>query len=92
MIDASTVRPGRILYMYRPTNSAIGIVQAMVNVPHDEPGTSRTAPAGQRDRRCRRRRDVDAVGAGSATFRSNASLIGIAGLPSFQSSVEPGGT
>src|SRR4051794_41859378 len=45
MSDASTTRPFRILYMYRPTNSAIGMVQAMVNVPQDEPGTSRTAPA-----------------------------------------------
>jgi hypothetical protein len=32
--------------MYKPTNSAIGIVQAMVNVPQDEPGTRRDAPAG----------------------------------------------
>ena len=47
MIDASITRPGRILYMYRPTNSAIGIVQAMVNVPQEEPGTRRTAPAGR---------------------------------------------
>src|SRR4051794_8829878 len=46
MIDASITRPGRILYMYRPMNRAIGIVQAMVNVPHEEPGTRRTAPAG----------------------------------------------
>ena len=32
--------------MYQPTNSAIGIVQAMVNVPHELPGTSRLASSG----------------------------------------------
>ena len=32
-------------YMYKPTNSAIGIVQAIVNVPHELPGTSRTDDA-----------------------------------------------
>src|SRR5262245_38323250 len=37
--DASTTLPLRILYMYRATKSAIGIVQAMLNMPHDEPGT-----------------------------------------------------
>src|SRR5439155_25781860 len=46
MSDASTIRPLRILYMYRPTNRAMGMVQAIVNVPHDEPGTRRTAPGG----------------------------------------------
>src|SRR5436309_699302 len=35
--DASTTRPLRMRYMYKPTNSAIGIVQAMVNVPHELP-------------------------------------------------------
>ncbi len=35
MSDASTTFPLRMRYMHRPTNSAIGIVQAMVNVPHD---------------------------------------------------------
>ena len=34
--------------MYRPTNSAIGIVQAMVKVPQELPGISCTQPsAGQ---------------------------------------------
>ena len=33
--------------MYQPTNSAIGIVQAIVNVPHELPGTSRLAPSGR---------------------------------------------
>ena len=33
--------------MYQPTNSAIGIVQAIVNVPHELPGTSRSAFCGQ---------------------------------------------
>src|SRR4051812_30933301 len=47
MRDASTTCPGRILYMYRPTNSAIGIVSAMVNVPHELPGTTRTASGGK---------------------------------------------
>src|SRR6266576_3091168 len=46
MIDASTTCPGRILYIHNPTSSAIGIVQAMVNVPQCDPGTSRTDPAG----------------------------------------------
>src|SRR3954471_8944854 len=31
--------------MYRPTSSAIGIVQAIVNVPQELPGTRRTALA-----------------------------------------------
>src|SRR5436309_1219211 len=44
--EASTTRPLRNRYMYQPTNSAIGIVQAMVNVPHELPGTSRVAPLG----------------------------------------------
>src|SRR3954453_19262101 len=44
--EASTTRPLRNLYMYQPTNSAIGIVQAIVNVPHELPGTSRRAFAG----------------------------------------------
>ncbi len=33
--------------MYQPTKSAIGIVQAIVNVPHELPGTSRLAPSGK---------------------------------------------
>src|SRR2546423_217737 len=43
MIDASTMRPGRILYMYNPTNSAMGIVQAIVKVPQLLPGVTRAA-------------------------------------------------
>src|SRR5262252_7988047 len=45
MSDASRIFPLRILYMYQPTNSAIGIVQAMVNVPQELPGTSCVTPA-----------------------------------------------
>src|SRR3954452_24109075 len=45
--DASTVFPGRNLDMYQPTNSAIGIVQAIVNVPQELPGTSRLASFGR---------------------------------------------
>src|SRR4051794_6425604 len=45
--EASTTLPLRNRYMYQPTNSAIGIVQAMVNVPHELPGTSRLAPLGR---------------------------------------------
>src|SRR5262245_7121251 len=45
--DASMTRPLRILYMYRPTNRAIGMVQKIVNVPHDDPGTGSTVPAGR---------------------------------------------
>src|SRR5262249_9441874 len=45
--DASTTRPLRILYMYSPTNSAIGMVQAMVNVPQLLPGTTCTLPGGR---------------------------------------------
>ncbi len=32
--------------MYKPTNRAMGMVQAMVKMPHDEPGTSCTQPSG----------------------------------------------
>ena len=32
--------------MYKPTKSAIGIVQAIVNVPHELPGTSISRPGG----------------------------------------------
>jgi hypothetical protein len=46
MIEASTTFPFRNRYMYQPTSSAIGIVQAIVNVPQELPGTSRLAPAG----------------------------------------------
>ncbi len=38
--EASTTRPLRILYIYNPTTSAIGTVQAMVNVPHELPATA----------------------------------------------------
>ena len=47
MSDASTTFPLRNRYMYQPTNSAIGIVQAIVNVPHELPGTSRRASSGR---------------------------------------------
>src|SRR3954468_16646013 len=40
MSDASTTRPGRMRYIHSPTSRAIGIVQAMVNVPHELPGTT----------------------------------------------------
>ena len=33
--------------MYQPTKSAIGIVQAIVNVPHELPGTSPPGVLGQ---------------------------------------------
>ena len=36
--DASVTRPGRMRYIHRLTSSAIGIVQAMVNVPQALPG------------------------------------------------------
>src|SRR5690242_11838380 len=41
MMEASTVFPGRNLYIHRPTSRAIGIVQAIVKVPQEEPGTMR---------------------------------------------------
>ena len=44
--DASTTCPLRILYMYRPIKSAIGTVQAIVNVPQELPATNCFAPAG----------------------------------------------
>ena len=47
MIDASTTRPGRMLYIHKPTNRAIGMVQAMVNVPQEEPGTVCEHPDGK---------------------------------------------
>ena len=40
------MRPGRSLCIHRPTSKAIGIVQAMVNAPHDDPGTTCLVPAG----------------------------------------------
>ena len=40
MMLASAIFPGRIRYIQSPTNSAIGIVMAIVNVPH---GLSRKA-------------------------------------------------
>src|SRR6516164_6881402 len=46
MIDASTTLPLRSRYMYRPTNRAIGIVQAIVNVPQELPGMTTRAPSG----------------------------------------------
>ena len=46
MIEASSVLPGRSLNMYRPMNNAMGMVQAIVNVPQEEPGTTRTASLG----------------------------------------------
>src|SRR5690348_13225257 len=45
--DASATRPGRMRYIHRPTNRAIGTVQAMVNVPHELPGTICLDPAGR---------------------------------------------
>ena len=39
--------PLRMRYIHRPTNRAIGIVQAMVNVPQELPGTTWTHPAGR---------------------------------------------
>src|SRR3954464_15713573 len=45
--EASTTLPLRNRYMYQPTNRAIGIVQAIVNVPHELPGTSRLASLGR---------------------------------------------
>src|SRR3954470_13962671 len=44
---ASTTSPLRKRYMYQPTNRAIGMVQAIVNVPQELPGTSRLAPSGR---------------------------------------------
>src|SRR6478736_1759041 len=44
--EASRILPLRSLYMYSPTKSAIGIVQAIVNVPQELPGTSCVTPAG----------------------------------------------
>src|SRR5476651_373323 len=47
MIEASTTRPLRSLYMYSPMNSAIGTVHAIVNVPQELPGTAWVTPAGR---------------------------------------------
>src|SRR4051812_45651595 len=77
-IEASTTFPGRILYIHKPTSSAMGIVQAMVKVPQDEPGTRRTAPTGT----------TPSIGqvalipkAGLVTRRVNPSLITMDDLP-----------
>src|SRR5262249_45378440 len=44
--DASRILPLRRRYMYQPTKRAIGIVQAMVNVPQELPGTRRRVSGG----------------------------------------------
>ena len=49
MAEASTTRPLRSLYMYSPIASAIGTVQAIVNVPHELPGTACVDAGGQAD-------------------------------------------
>src|SRR3954463_8405873 len=46
--DASTTFPLRNRYMYQPTSNAIGIVQAIVNVPHELPRTSRVVFVGRK--------------------------------------------
>src|SRR5262245_17009783 len=46
-MDASTIRPLRMRYIHRPTKSAIGIVQAIVNVPQLLPGITCFEPAGR---------------------------------------------
>src|SRR6476469_438013 len=48
MADASTTRPLRNLYIQKLTKSAIGIVQAMVKVPHELPGSTWTLPDARR--------------------------------------------
>src|ERR1019366_2007037 len=45
MADASTTRPLRKRYIQKLTNSAIGIVQAMVKVPQELPGMTCTQPS-----------------------------------------------
>src|SRR5262249_46523361 len=50
MIEASATLPLRILYIHRPTNSAMGIVQAMVKVPQELPGMSWTVFSGTTNR------------------------------------------
>ncbi len=47
MSDASPMRPLRMRYIHRPTNSAMGMVQAMVNRPQDEPGITQDDPSGR---------------------------------------------
>ena len=47
MSDASTTFPGRTRYIHSPTSRAIGMVAAMVNVPHELPGITCTLPAGR---------------------------------------------
>src|SRR5438552_2873043 len=46
MTDASTIRPLRMRYIQRPTNRAMGMVQAIVNVPQLLPGMTWTLPLG----------------------------------------------
>ena len=69
--------------MYSPTNSAIGIVQAIVKVPQEEPGMTRAASASE---------GFAGLGLSSTTAPSrtssgvgllswNASEIGIVDLP-----------
>src|SRR4051794_18331588 len=66
-IDASTTLPGRSRYIHRPTSRAMGIVQAIVNVPQDEPGTRRTDPAGMAASVCHGMPTSAEPGAGSAS-------------------------
>ena len=45
--DASTTRPLRSRYMYQPTNKAIGIVHAIVNMPQELPGITNSLFSGK---------------------------------------------
>lgn len=47
MREASKIFPRRSLYMYKPTNNAMGIVQAIVKVPQELPGTACLMPEGR---------------------------------------------
>src|SRR4051794_7816876 len=86
--DASSTLPGRSLYIHNPTRSAMGIVQAIVNVPHELPGTTRIALGGSANSAFVAVM-VEVTGPGGSRSRK-PSLIVIEFLPSFQTSVAPG--
>src|SRR5437879_10634950 len=85
--DASRTRPLRMRYMYRPTNRAMGMVQAMVKVPQDEPGTTWAQPAGRRTAPAPAVRGP--VSAGARTW--NDSGRSEAGAPGAWRTVQPAG-
>jgi hypothetical protein len=70
MSDASTMCPFRITYIQSPTNRAMGMVQAMVKVPHELPRIRRTEPAGSGNSRPSGAEGLRPSGGGGADTRT----------------------